>query len=100
MLNRRQWLTMLAAGTVAAVSGCGTKQPTSPDATIAPPVPVAAAHPPLLLPPPRGPKTVLPPGTITALPGEGNALALTVDDGADSSVVAAYIQFAKDTGAR
>ncbi|RMI33991.1 polysaccharide deacetylase family protein [Nocardia stercoris] len=100
MLNRRQWLTMLAAGTVAAVSGCGTKQPTSPDATIAPPVPVAAAHPPLLLPPPRGPKAVLPPGTITALPGEGNALALTVDDGADSSVVAAYIQFAKDTGAR
>lgn len=37
---------------------------------------------------------------ITALPGPGTNLALTVDDGADADVVDAYIRFARDSGAR
>ncbi|WP_245553466.1 polysaccharide deacetylase family protein [Nocardia veterana] len=60
----------------------------------------AAPPPPLLLPPPSGPKVPLPAGTITALPGPGTSLALTVDDGASPEVVGAYIRFARDTGAR
>jgi peptidoglycan/xylan/chitin deacetylase (PgdA/CDA1 family) len=42
----------------------------------------------------------LPGGAITALPGSGSLLAWTVDDGADSDVVAAYAQLATDTGTR
>ncbi|MEO8907339.1 MAG: polysaccharide deacetylase family protein [Microbacteriaceae bacterium] len=42
----------------------------------------------------------IPGGTITALPGAGSLLAWTVDDGADSDVVAAYAKFAADSGVR
>ena len=45
-------------------------------------------------------KAPLPTGPITALPGRGNHLALTIDDGVRSDVVGAYIKFAQDTGAR
>ena len=44
---------------------------------------------------------VAPPvGVLTRLPGDGNQLALTVDDGASSPVVAAFGQFCRDTGTR
>lgn len=39
-------------------------------------------------------------GVLTVLPGHGDLLAITVDDGADSNVVRLYTQFAKDTGVR
>jgi peptidoglycan-N-acetylglucosamine deacetylase len=39
-------------------------------------------------------------GVLTNLPGEGNVLALTVDDGVNTEVVRLYTQFAKDTGLR
>ena len=39
-------------------------------------------------------------GILTALPGSGNLLALTVDDGVDSDVVRLYTEFAKRTGLR
>jgi peptidoglycan-N-acetylglucosamine deacetylase len=39
-------------------------------------------------------------GTLTRLPGSGDLLALTVDDGVNTDVVRAYIQFASDTGIR
>lgn len=42
----------------------------------------------------------VPKGTISRLPGPGQQLALTVDDGTDATVVAAYAQLAKDTGLR
>ncbi|MGO9382602.1 MAG: polysaccharide deacetylase family protein [Mycobacterium sp.] len=48
---------------------------------------------------PSGPVAV-PPVTITRLPGEGNRIALTVDDGASTAVVAAFAQFAQDSGTR
>ena len=39
-------------------------------------------------------------GVLTSLPGDGDLLALTVDDGASSEVVRHYTEFAKDTGVR
>ncbi|GAB2523320.1 polysaccharide deacetylase family protein [Nocardia heshunensis] len=102
-MDRRQLLALLAAGTATALTGCSadpsphkvTPRISGPTTTPAPsPVPQA-------LPTPSGaPKARIPAGTITALPGSGNNLALTVDDGASAEVVGAYIQFAKDTGAR
>ncbi|WP_242676869.1 polysaccharide deacetylase family protein [Rhodococcus sp. ABRD24] len=51
-------------------------------------------------PPPRTARVPVPAGPISTIPGPGNNLALTVDDGTSPDVVGAYIQFAKDTGAR
>ena len=42
----------------------------------------------------------LPGGTLFGLPGDGNLLALTVDDGGSSDVLASYIKFCTDTGMR
>lgn len=39
-------------------------------------------------------------GVLWSLPGSGDCLALTLDDGVDSDVVRMYTQFAKDTGLR
>lgn len=41
-----------------------------------------------------------PAGVLTRLPGDGNQLALTVDDGTNTAVVAAYAQFCRDSGTR
>jgi peptidoglycan/xylan/chitin deacetylase (PgdA/CDA1 family) len=41
-----------------------------------------------------------PVGVLTRLPGGGNLLALTVDDGTSVEVVAAFAQFCRDTGTR
>lgn len=96
-------LAMLAAGTVTALTGCSAAQGETAAADI-PEAPAAAGQAPVrpavLPPPPGGPKTVIAPATITSLPGPGSCMALTVDDGADADVVGAYIEFAKDTGAR
>lgn len=55
----------------------------------------------LLPPPPPSARIRLPGGgVLNRLPGEGDLLALTVDDGVNSEVVRAYTQFAKDTGIR
>lgn len=55
-----------------------------------------------LLPPPAPEARISLPGrgTLWSLPGNGDALALTLDDGVDSDVVRMYTQFAKDTGLR
>ncbi|WP_280399581.1 polysaccharide deacetylase family protein [Nocardia carnea] len=101
-MDRRSMLSMMAAGTVMALAGCSSAQG-DPVAAGAPEVPEVGGPgpaPPALLPPPGGAKTAIAPATITALPGAGNSLALTVDDGASAEVVGAYVQFAKDTGAR
>jgi peptidoglycan/xylan/chitin deacetylase (PgdA/CDA1 family) len=39
-------------------------------------------------------------GVLNKLPGDGNLLALTVDDGVNTDVVRLYTQFARDTGVR
>jgi peptidoglycan-N-acetylglucosamine deacetylase len=41
-----------------------------------------------------------PAGVLTRLPGDGNQLALTVDDGASPTVVGAFAKFCRDTGTR
>ncbi|MGW0052887.1 polysaccharide deacetylase family protein [Nocardia nova] len=103
--NRRQLLTLLAAGTAVALTGCTTAHSATGErakpvaAAVTPPLPPTPPSS-LLPPPPTGPKTVAPSGTMTALPGAGANLALTVDDGASPEVVGAYIRFARDTGAR
>ena len=63
------------------------------------PVPVAAELPPYFEPP-QLTKVALPGGTLYGLPGPGNLMALTVDDGASSEVVAAYTELARRTGMR
>ncbi len=45
-------------------------------------------------------KVPIPHGTIHALPGTGKLVALTVDDGTDETVVAAYAHLAERTGLR
>lgn len=50
--------------------------------------------------PPKITKVALPSGSIGSLPGKGNALALTVDDGSSSEVIRLYAEFAKRTGMR
>ena len=57
-----------------------------------------------LLPPyfedPQLTRVKLPGATLSALPGTGNLLALTVDDGASSEVVGAYTELCRRTGMR
>lgn len=101
-MDRRTLLAVLAAGAATALTGCSQDTPAIPGArigskTTVPPTTSAA---PIIPAPTGGPKSAIPAGTITALPGSGNNLALTVDDGASPEVVGAYIKFARDTGAR
>src|SRR5246500_5262906 len=41
-----------------------------------------------------------PPGVLTRLPGNGNQLGLTIDDGASVQVVGAFADFCRDSGTR
>jgi peptidoglycan/xylan/chitin deacetylase (PgdA/CDA1 family) len=107
-MNRRRFLSVLSsltAGT-AALAACGNDGHSALPLVVGPslalpaplpPLPVAAA---LLPPPPADQRVLLKRGPLMALPGKGASLALTVDDGTDPAVVAAYIKFAQDTGAR
>src|SRR5271166_996811 len=105
-LNRRRFLGALAAATVAGVGAARlvvdpqprtfAQAPAADVATSGPTAPPA-----LLSAGPLSDRIALPGGgALTKIPGEGNLLALTLDDGVSSDVVRAYIQFAKDTGAR
>ena len=53
-------------------------------------------------PSPKAPAGRIPPptGVLTRLPGDGNQLALTVDDGASPEVVSAFAAFCRDSGTR
>jgi peptidoglycan/xylan/chitin deacetylase (PgdA/CDA1 family) len=105
-LSRRRFLGMLAAATVGGLGAAGFVADPQPRtvaravaanaATSGPAAPKA-----LLPPPPLSTRIPLPGGgALTRIPGQGNLLALTVDDGASSEVVRAYARFAKDTGVR
>ena len=97
-MDRRGFLLTLAAGLAVAGTGrgvvtgarAGEAAPVAapPPAVPASPSPVAAVRP---APPAQG---------VTALPGEGDGLALTIDDGTSSEVVAAFATLAVDTGVR
>jgi peptidoglycan/xylan/chitin deacetylase (PgdA/CDA1 family) len=105
-LHRRRFLGALAAATVAGVGAARLlvdPQPRTfaqtPDAAVATSGPAAPGA---LLPPPSPSTRIALPGggALTKIPGEGDLLALTLDDGVNSEVVRAYTQLAKDTGMR
>jgi peptidoglycan/xylan/chitin deacetylase (PgdA/CDA1 family) len=99
-MDRRRFLLTLAAGLAVAATGRGAVTGTRageglPFAapTTASPSPAAAVA--------EVPATLLPPtGVVTELPGAGNGLALTIDDGTSSEVVASFAAFAKDADVR
>lgn len=67
------------------------------------PPPLQAAPSLLALLPPPAPSMRIPlpgDGMLSEIPGQGDLLALTVDDGTDTEVVRLYTEFAKDTGVR
>ena len=114
-LNRRRFLGALSAavlggaGVGPGVLGGPPQTPKAAAAAVASPpragakfAPAAQSPPPALLPPPALSARIALPGggVLDKLPGEGNLLALTVDDGVDTDVVRLYTQFAKDTGVR
>jgi peptidoglycan/xylan/chitin deacetylase (PgdA/CDA1 family) len=86
---------------VAADASAGTG-PTGPAPTPAPTSTTATTttSAPTSTTPPLPATVPAPTGVITALPGQGNLLALTIDDGTSSEVVAAYTQFCADSGVR
>jgi peptidoglycan-N-acetylglucosamine deacetylase len=80
-VDRRTLMKAIAIGVLAAVSRPATALarpgPTTPSGRIPPPT-----------------------GVLTRLPGDGNLLALTVDDGASTEVVSAFAAFCRDSGTR
>ncbi|HEY0127141.1 MAG TPA: polysaccharide deacetylase family protein [Blastococcus sp.] len=99
-MERRKFLLALAAGLAGASVGRGTIG--QPDAgPVASTEPLAAVPASAVEAPPPSPALLLPPtGVVQALPGEGTSLALTIDDGTNAEVVAAFTQFAVDSGTR
>lgn len=88
MLDRRTLLRAFGIGALA-VAG-GTRVAAADPLSVIPGLP----WPP---PPPRDPTAA---EVISRLPGTGNLLALTIDDGTASQVVAAYAKWCSDTGFR
>ena len=107
-LNRRRFLAALSIATVAGVGmarcAVGGSPRTLAQASAGTPAePPAPAPSPvgLLPPPPRSARVALPGGgVLNRLPGRGDLMALTLDDGVSSDVVRLYTQFAKDTAIR
>jgi peptidoglycan/xylan/chitin deacetylase (PgdA/CDA1 family) len=101
-MDRRRFLLTIAAGLAVAATGrgavtgtrAGEGGPVAAPAVPLPADPVEAAAEVAAGPPPP------PTGVVTELPGEGNGLALTIDDGTSSEVVAAFAALAVDTGVR
>jgi peptidoglycan/xylan/chitin deacetylase (PgdA/CDA1 family) len=101
LLSLAGGLATIAAGHGAADLGAGTIGGRRPAARAArrPPArvsPAAARRPPVF-----GAGPVDPPrGVVSRLPGSGTHLALTIDDGVNSEVVAAFVTLAARTGIR
>lgn len=98
--RRNVLLGLVATATAVAFARCGNEPP-SQAAQVAPaPGPPPPPRWPTLLPPPST-RIALPGGAVlNTLPGPGDLLALSLDDGVDSAVVRAYAQLAQDTGIR
>lgn len=99
-MDRRRFLLTLAAGLAVAATGRGAATglrageglPIASPAPATPSPAAAVADAPAALPAPTG--------VVTELPGPGNGLALTIDDGTSSEVVAAFAAFAIDADVR
>jgi peptidoglycan-N-acetylglucosamine deacetylase len=109
-LNRRRFLGALSVAVLGGIGGMGGPRgvlggppKTSAAAAVAPSY---AGHGEVVadasLPPPAPIMRMALPGggVLNKLPGNGNLLALTVDDGVNTDVVRLYTEFAKDTGVR
>jgi peptidoglycan/xylan/chitin deacetylase (PgdA/CDA1 family) len=97
-MERRRFLLTLAAGLAGAATVRGAADLVSADpAPSRTPAPAAAVT-------PVGVAGVVPEappaGVVTALPGTGTCLALTIDDGTSTEAVAAFAAFAVDSGVR
>lgn len=105
-MNRRRFLGSLAASIVAGVGAARLVVDPQPRSFAQTSVAAGAtwgptAPAPLSPPPPPSARIALPGGgALTRIPGQGDLLALTVDDGVNSEVVRAYTQFAQDAGVR
>jgi peptidoglycan/xylan/chitin deacetylase (PgdA/CDA1 family) len=105
-LSRRRFLGALAAATVAGVGAARLAvdpQPRTFARAVAPNAATSGPTAPSALLPPPSLSTRIPlpgGGALSKIPGHGDLLAVTVDDGANSEVVRAYARFAKDTGVR
>lgn len=111
VVDRRLFLGLSALAAMAAVGGGAIwdvltppTRPLDPKLLGVPrrfPRPMPAAFPmPKRFLPPGLTRVPLPWGSLYDLPGDGNLLALTVDDGASTEVVAAYTRWAQDCGMR
>lgn len=96
-LDRRRFLVAIAATVAATFAAAETAH-----ADVLGSAPDPGPLPPNVLPPPDPAARVAPPrgAVLKQLPGHGDLLAWTVDDGVDTEVVRLYTQFAKDTGVR
>jgi peptidoglycan/xylan/chitin deacetylase (PgdA/CDA1 family) len=92
-LTRRHFLAGLSVATVAAVGLARLTVGTQPRVARAATAPASTAAVAPRMPLPGG-------GALSSIPGDGNLLALTLDDGVNTDVVRLYTQFAKDTGVR
>jgi peptidoglycan/xylan/chitin deacetylase (PgdA/CDA1 family) len=100
-MDRRRFLLVLAAGLVGAAAGRGTAGLVDPEPTVLGAAREAsAAQPATGAGPPDVAAGAPPTGVVDRLPGDGSALALTIDDGTNSEVVAAFVAFAATTGVR
>jgi peptidoglycan/xylan/chitin deacetylase (PgdA/CDA1 family) len=97
-MERRRFLLALAAGLAGAALGRGTAAPVdvrpAPSHALTPAAAVTPAGVSGLVPAPP------PLGVVQGLPGTGSDLALTIDDGTNTEVVAAFVAFAADSGVR
>jgi peptidoglycan/xylan/chitin deacetylase (PgdA/CDA1 family) len=104
-MERRRFLLALAAGLAGAAVGRGTAGLVDTAAApVAPPLDRASTstvEAPATAPAPLPARPVAAPtGVVQSLPGQGAALALTIDDGTNTEVVAAFTAFAAETGTR
>jgi peptidoglycan/xylan/chitin deacetylase (PgdA/CDA1 family) len=97
-MDRRRFLLVLAAGLAGASVGQGTVGLV--DSSGPPRLAPAGAAEQVARDVPEMVPVDPPVGVVTELPGEGTSLALTIDDGTSSDVVAAFVAFAADTGVR
>lgn len=105
-MERRDFLAVLTAGVAAALAGCGNAPPTSAlrmpgvSPSGAPADAITYAPSGVFQAPTNLVRVPVPEGSITMLPSHGNYVALTVDDGTNAEVLAAYIALAQRTGLR
>ncbi|MFC8500922.1 polysaccharide deacetylase family protein [Pedococcus sp. NPDC057267] len=112
-MNRRGLLAVLAAGVTAGLTACSepgaqsralpSRALPSPQQSVTevatPSTTTGVAAPPFTAPVAIT-KVPVPFGTLYRLPGTTDHVALTIDDGTDEAVLAAYARLARDTGLR